>query len=221
MFFDDINQIPKITAENGFSLFVLPTIPTLNFKNSYTVEPKDGKIRIDQIRDIMDFVGNKSHTDRYILVINAEKMNIEAQNAFLKLLEEPQENYHFVFLANSISGLLETILSRAAIYVLRQDNPITAPINADEDLKNLAKLLITTNGRNLVQLANTCTDKKLHKNPREDVLAATAVAIEMLYKSYFATQNPKFLKKINQLLTLHQNLTKNGHIKLHIVADLC
>ena len=39
--------------------------------------------------------------------------------------------------------------------------------------------------------------------------------------SYFATKNPAFLKKLPKLLTLHDNLKQNGHIKLHLIADLC
>ena len=35
------------------------------------------------------------------------------------------------------------------------------------------------------------------------------------------TNNPQFLKKLPKFIDLHDNLSKNGHIKLHIVADLC
>jgi hypothetical protein len=46
------------------------------------------------------------------------------------------------------------------------------------------------------------------------------VTIEMLYKSYFKTKNQVFVKKIPKFLEAYSNIEKNGHLKLHLVADL-
>lgn len=240
MFFDDPEKILEIAKNTGFSIFVInqeikisnkKTIKTaesqavnINFgdpSNVSEIESDHGKIKVDQIREIEDLTKTKAVKDRFIAVKQAETMNEAAQNAFLKLLEEPKEHYHFVLFTNSISALLETILSRAEIYIMRQENPLDQPLNANEETQKLAKKLISANFQELIGLANELTDKKLHKNPREDAKKVLSTAIEILYKSYFKTKNPKFLKKLAQLIECHKNITANGHIKLHIVADLC
>ena len=240
MFFDDPEKIPEIAKKTGFSIFVLDrplkisnkkTIKTaksqiinLNFgdkNNIIEVEGTNGKIKVDQIREINDRVKTKALKDQFIIVKNAETMNEAAQNAFLKLLEEPKENYHFVLFVNSLSALLETVLSRGEIYVLKQEHPLDQPLNADEETIKLAKKLISANFHDLIVIANSLTDKKLHKNPREDAKKALSAAIEILYKSYFKTKNPKFLGKLIKLLNCYENIAANGHIKLHLVADLC
>ncbi len=218
MFFDDQEKILEIAKNTGFSIFVTDTFPSLpEASNLIIVEPEQDRIRINQIREITELVKTIASSHRFIIVKNAETMNPEAQNAFLKLLEEPKNNYHFVMFTREPSILLATVLSRAQIYFLRQ----TKSKSYDQETRDLAKSLITATGQNLVKLAEDLTNKKLHKTPREDAEKITAAAIDLLSNSYFETKNPKFLKKLNQLITLHQNLTRNGHIKLHIIADLC
>jgi hypothetical protein len=43
---------------------------------------------------------------------NFEQASVEAQNAFLKRLEEPQKNVSYVLLARKDGGILPTIISR-------------------------------------------------------------------------------------------------------------
>ena len=49
------------------------------------------------------------------IIIAANKFNIYAQNALLKIFEEPPKNIRFIIIAKSKSSLLPTILSRMAI----------------------------------------------------------------------------------------------------------
>ena len=59
------------------------------------------------------------------------------------------------------------------------------------------------------------------QNKIEFAEKVVGVAIEMLYKTYFITEKQIFVRKIPKFLNLYDNLSKNGNIKLHIVADLC
>lgn len=49
---------------------------------------------------------------RFILINPADGMNIQTQNALLKLLEEPPANTHFLLLATQLGSVLPTIRSR-------------------------------------------------------------------------------------------------------------
>jgi DNA polymerase-3 subunit delta' len=53
-----------------------------------------------------------------VLIANAGKLTPEAQNSFLKILEEPPINVHFLLGANNQFELLETIRSRTVVWNL-------------------------------------------------------------------------------------------------------
>ncbi|MBD3238773.1 MAG: AAA family ATPase [Candidatus Moranbacteria bacterium] len=82
-------------------------------KNKDTV--RERQILIDQIRQALDFMRLKSPQSQYkICVIHkAEKMNLEAQNALLKNLEQPKTGNLYFLLTENDSKLLTTIRSRS------------------------------------------------------------------------------------------------------------
>lgn len=73
------------------------------------------EIKIDQVRDrIEDLLYLKSYEGLFkvALVDDAELMNINAQNAFLKTLEEPPPNSIIILISSKPQYLLPTIVSR-------------------------------------------------------------------------------------------------------------
>jgi len=83
---------------------------------SDTAEKKkaSAQILIGQIRALEDFVNIGGHRSsrRVILIEPAEAMNIAAENALLKSLEEPPSGVCFVLVSNRWRKLLPTIRSR-------------------------------------------------------------------------------------------------------------
>ena len=71
-------------------------------------------IKINSIREINKFLALNYNEINYrgIILIDAHKMSTEAQNAFLKNLEEPPENAIFLLLSDQPELLLSTIKSR-------------------------------------------------------------------------------------------------------------
>ena len=78
------------------------------------ISPQKEKILIKQIREIYSFVSGKPNEAkmRMILIIDADKMNNQASNALLKILEEPSEKTFFILLAEKLTSLIPTIISR-------------------------------------------------------------------------------------------------------------
>ena len=76
----------------------------------------DSSISIDEIRALQSFTSlktiGKRSVRRLIIIENAETMTLEAQNAFLKLLEEPPADTVIVMSATSRQALLPTVQSR-------------------------------------------------------------------------------------------------------------
>jgi DNA polymerase III delta' subunit len=77
-------------------------------------ESRSRVILIDQVREIQHAVGLKPTEARtkVAVVVDAERMNTQAANAFLKTLEEPSGNSMLILLSSRPQNLIETILSR-------------------------------------------------------------------------------------------------------------
>lgn len=69
--------------------------------------------KIYDVRELQKFTKLTVKNPTAILISNFENATSEAQNAFLKILEEPQRNILFIVLAKSDKNILPTILSRA------------------------------------------------------------------------------------------------------------
>ena len=219
MFFDSPLEIEQIGRKTGTSIFVLPETVKVEIKNALILKPDEKKtITIDQVRELSSLLSTKQLEKRYIVIRPAESLGEEAANALLKNLEEPKENVHFLLITENPSRLLPTILSRSALYVLKIPVNFDANIDADAKIRDLAKRLIVAKGRDLVILTEELTKKK--EGTRERVLNVLAIAIEILYKSYFKTYKSVFLEKIPNFLRAYENIEKSGHLKLQLVANL-
>jgi DNA polymerase-3 subunit delta' len=77
-------------------------------------ESKSRVIAVDQVRELMQSVNLKATEARYkvIIFVSADRLNVQAANAFLKTLEEPPGNTVFLLLTTDPSRMLETIRSR-------------------------------------------------------------------------------------------------------------
>ncbi len=212
-------DIPEIAGRAGGSIFIVPDNAKVEIKNAFILKPTTKTtITIDQVREVLEQLTVKQTRKQFILIRPADKLGEEAENAILKNLEEPSDNIHFVLVTNKPSKLLPTILSRAALYILKKNEGSITEINADEKTINLAKKLLAAKPADYPKIAEELTAKK--EGVRDYVLDILGVAIEMCYKSYFKTNNQKFLAKIPKFITAYENIAKNGHIKLHLVADL-
>jgi len=76
----------------------------------------------------------KSEENRKTLILGAKSFTIPAQNALLKILEEPPKNIVFILLAPNKSTFLPTVRSRMTLQVEQEEKKIT-PISLV--LKNL------------------------------------------------------------------------------------
>jgi len=75
---------------------------------------REGYIRIDDIRELQKKIAYLPFEGKHKIVIvdQAEQINLQAANAFLKSLEEPPKSTIFILMASNIYRLLPTILSR-------------------------------------------------------------------------------------------------------------
>ncbi|MCB9072376.1 MAG: AAA family ATPase [Bdellovibrionaceae bacterium] len=80
------------------------------------LEPENGKIKIEQVRDVIDYLSLRSRLkDRFIIINEAEKLTPQAANALLKSIEEPPQGVHFILVTSNLAMLLPTIRSRCQV----------------------------------------------------------------------------------------------------------
>ncbi len=78
------------------------------------IDNKAKNISIDQIRKLQDFLYKTSVISgkKVALIYEAEKMNLNAANCCLKILEEPPANTYLFLLTENATSILPTIRSR-------------------------------------------------------------------------------------------------------------
>src|ERR687895_1359459 len=78
------------------------------------IEPEGTFTTIGQVREVVRLAASRPFEGaRRVFVLEADTLNVQAANALLKTLEEPEGETVFVLLAGSREGVMPTILSRA------------------------------------------------------------------------------------------------------------
>ena len=116
------NFLLKIfNSKNDQELITNMTHP--NILNIKKINDKKN-IEIDQIREVIKFTNQSSFNNkaRFIIIDDAEFLNINSSNALLKNLEEPNENVFFILIFNSDMSLLDTIKSRCIEFKINISN---------------------------------------------------------------------------------------------------
>ncbi|MSU55369.1 MAG: hypothetical protein EXS46_02395 [Candidatus Taylorbacteria bacterium] len=92
----------------------LKTVWSVNTHNNPDFSYSKQEIfRVDEARELIERQNNKSFgTSRKIFIIEANSINLNAQNALLKIFEEPKEMTHFFLIGNSTQNLIGTLSSR-------------------------------------------------------------------------------------------------------------
>ena len=84
------------------------------------LEPAEGKtgLDVDQVRTLIPFLRRTASDGgwRIVIIDDADTMNRNAQNALLKILEEPPANTALILIANNTSAFLPTVRSRCRTF---------------------------------------------------------------------------------------------------------
>lgn len=183
-----------------------------------TIKPQKTEYSIGQIREIASEVHIYHKELRIYLLENFHHSSPEAQNAFLKLLEEPPVNTQFILTVPNIHLLLPTIISRAKVIVLGKNLtpslstkkkflPLHRLITSDSkettlnilpELIFLLKDKLASNTHHPAILKEILTVKKLIENNNINhqlALDHLLIFIKRIYNGYNRYNNYKSYKK--------------------------
>ncbi len=155
----DMPQALLLTGPSGIGLGTVARhlagqIGTLNHivlpEKDEKVDIDKGVISVDSIRRLYTQTRSIQTGNTVILIDYAERMGMQAQNAFLKLLEEPTAGVHFILATHTPSRLLPTVTSRAQSVELKpilkqQTEDLLDALNAT-DTKKRQQLIYMANG---------------------------------------------------------------------------
>ncbi len=78
------------------------------------IRPEGAFTTIDQVREVVNLASSRPFEGaRRVIMLEADSFRVEAANALLKTLEEPEGEMVFILFANSREGVMPTISSRA------------------------------------------------------------------------------------------------------------
>lgn len=127
-------------------------------------EKEGGAIKVDQIREVMEFVSQSSLQGEYRIVIiqPANAMNISAANALLKTLEEPARGAILILVSDQSERMPATILSRCQRITFGRPDLQQAMTwltqNQKHPVEHLQQILMLANGAPLAALKMLETD---------------------------------------------------------------
>lgn len=116
-----------------------------NHPDIYLFQKDEGAaaIKVDDVRLLKEkamLLPNDGEKSVFIIA-EAQNMNPQAQNALLKIFEEPAPHVCFVLTCPSKSALLETIISRAAAFLLSQDASAADAVKNPETVACAAEII--------------------------------------------------------------------------------
>lgn len=114
--FEGPSGIGKKTFALEFAKLLLEAGDLENSPDFSHILPDDKSFKIGQVRDLIKDILIKPYGKRKVYLLeNVEKMTVQAQNSFLKTLEEPPAHAVIILLSNNINALLDTVKSRCEI----------------------------------------------------------------------------------------------------------
>ncbi len=179
------------------------------------IKGKSKNFTVDAVREIRDdafVVPNESDKKIYILK-NGHNMNEQAQNAILKILEEPPSYVYFIIVTESKSTMLETVLSRVQIFSLLSDEGEITEKEA-QAVKNMVKALLNIN--ELALMEQTAVFQKNNQFAKSVLVLLTEVFRDALVQKSGFSREFRFP---DETKALYSNLTAKSLLQLIETCD--
>lgn len=184
------------------------------------VTGKSKSIKIDDIRKIREdaYIISNEGSDKFYIIKDADFMTVQAQNALIKILEEPPKNVIFLLICTSCGNLISTIRSRAHIFKIKN-------ISEDEEsnISVLAKKIVKASlcgesDKILEYMSGVGSDRKEFKLLMENIIER--------FIEFFKSENidkklaDGLILRLDKLMELANLVDKNVNMNL-LMAVVC
>lgn len=117
-----------------------PYFSEMDLYSALGIEAKSGNISVYEARNIVSKLSFSSISGGYkaVVMFLPERMNIQAANKLLKIVEEPPEQTIFIFVTQNPEDVMTTIVSRCqGLRVLPFDRSLLVPAAPAEDISRV------------------------------------------------------------------------------------
>lgn len=165
-----------------------------NNPDFFYIEPDNGTIKIEQIREIQKRILEKPINGlKKIYIINdADKMTREAQNALLKTLEEPPEFIVIILVCSNENNILPTVKSRCTKIYFKElnDNEIKKYVEEKYPSTIMDENMIELCGGSISKINNIIEKKNILDNVKNLIDAvATCDEVDFLSNGIILYEN--------------------------------
>lgn len=196
------------------------------------IAPKNNTISIDEIRALYRMTKSSRDEPLVVIIDDADTMGSDAQNALLKLLEEPPKQVHFILTTHYYSHLLPTITSRSTHVNMRdisadESNKFLSGIKTVDD-SNRSKILFLATGKPAEMLRLTqdtvyFEQQVLLMNDAKTILETNTYERLIILKSYMNDRTKALvILEMTVLLLMHgiyKGITKSSLDAANAVTD--
>ena len=238
-----LGSVAKELASSSLAAWYQP-------RNKKGDEDKSGSIYIADIRTLYEQRKTGTNHRQVAVIDDADRMTRGAQNAFLKLLEEPTKGSHFILTSHAPEHLLPTVRSRVqTMTVLPLTDEQTQQFLRDLALDPTKKAQIDfiAHGRpaemqrlasdetyfniqaELAREARTfLTGNKYqqivvaqqYKNDRAGALALIEMTSNLAQRSLISHPQTALIARLKKLLKAHESISANGNPRLHLMSTV-
>ncbi|WP_055668447.1 DNA polymerase III subunit delta' [Desnuesiella massiliensis] len=112
----------KSVVAKDFALKILGKKDNKQYADILEFRNSKKSIGVDEIRKIIDETNKKPYEGdkKVVIIYDGDKLTTQAQNAFLKTIEEPPKGVYIIILSENIEAILNTIRSRCQIHKLKR-----------------------------------------------------------------------------------------------------
>jgi len=165
---------------------------------------------IDDSRRISDMQSNKAFGDsKKIYILSVNSITVEAQNAFLKLFEEPTPNTHFFLLIESADRLLPTLKSR--LFILSTEKKAIL----ENDAKSFLEGSTGERLAHVKKISDSISQKKKGKDSAFDFLDT----LEVFLEGRLRKEKSKALLRSLSVLVKNRNYMHDRSSSVKIILD--
>jgi len=160
-------------------------------------------LHISDVRSLNSFTKLSINKPTSIVINNFSNVTPEAQNAFLKNLEEPQENVSYILTSNTIYNILPTITSRCLIIYTKPDFKIA------KENKTLSNNFLKMNTAERILFISNI-------RKRDEAILFIKNLTLATHSSFTKNPNSKTANILKNANTAYKNLNANGNVTLQL-----
>lgn len=200
------------TYENtDIQSYIIDYAQSHKISSSYIIkiEPEKKQLSIDQIRMIKKYLIYTQENHKIIFIDKFDTATQEAQNAFLKTLEEHNANIHFILIAHNLYKILPTVRSRCRIIRFNEQNKE----KKKETPSPLIEDIITTLKKE-VSVSSIFSHKSFFVKTKEESIALIDSLISYFQSCLISDKQkaPHILKRCIELRSLIQTNNTNPQL---------